>query len=158
MAKRRRLDVPSEPFSGELETKSAFPPTPRMPIAEVAGDTAGRAALEEVAREMTAAEEEGRVIRKIPLSEIETRHLNRDRLVFDEADMEALKASLANRGQQSPIEVLRVSGGRYGLISGLRRVMALKALGQTEVLALVRRPQSARASYVAMVEENEMRA
>ena len=36
-----------------------------MPIADVAGDTAGRAALEEVAREMTEAEEEGRVVKKL---------------------------------------------------------------------------------------------
>lgn len=162
MAKRKRLDVPTEPFSGGLETKSAtLPPASsraRMPIADVAGDTAGRAALEEVAREMTAAEDEGRVVRRIGLGEIDLQHLNRDRLVFDEAEMTALKASLAARGQQTPIEVLRVSGGRYGLISGLRRVIALKALGETQVLALVRRPETAQAAYVAMVEENEVRA
>jgi ParB family chromosome partitioning protein len=157
MAKRKRLEVPAEPFSGELETKSAFSSKARMPIAEVAGDTAGRAALEEVAAEMTAAEDEGRVIKKLPLDKIDIHHLNRDRLVIDEEEMEVLKTSLAERGQQSPIEVLS-TGGRYGLISGLRRVLALKALEQGEVLALVRRPESAEAAYVAMVEENEIRA
>ncbi len=161
MAKRKRLEVPKEPFSAELETKSALPPSGaprvRMPIAEVAGDTAGRAALEEVAREMTAAEEQGRVIKTIPIAEITIHHLNRDRLVFDDDEMETLKASLEARGQQSPIEVLRISGG-YGLISGLRRVKALQALGCDDVLALVRQPQSAQAAYVAMVEENEIRA
>jgi len=128
-----------------------------MPIAEVAGDTAGRAALEEVAREMTTAETEGRVVKKLPLAAIGIQHLVRDRLVIDEAEMEQLKASLAERGQQSPIDVVR-DGARYGLISGLRRVLALKALGETEVLALVRRPESASEAYVAMVEENEIRA
>lgn len=165
MAKRKRLDVPvdplSDPFPGGLETKSALPPASspkaRMPIAEVAGDTAGRAALEEVAREMTAAEGEGRVIKKIALSDVITYELNRDRMVFDEGEMEVLKASLAARGQQTPIEVLR-TGGRYGLISGLRRVMALKALGETDVLALIRQPETAEAAYIAMVEENEIRA
>ncbi|MEL7114011.1 MAG: ParB N-terminal domain-containing protein [Pseudomonadota bacterium] len=161
MAKRKRLEVPVEPFSGDLETKSAFPPatTPRarMPIAEVAGDTAGRAALEEVAQEMTAAEAQGRVIKKLPLDKIEIRHLARDRMVFDEAEMEVLKTSLAERGQQTPIEVVHTSGG-YGLISGLRRVLALKDLGATEVLALIRQPETAEAAYIAMVEENEIRA
>ncbi len=158
MAKRKRLEVPTGPVSGELETKSTLPPRSRMPIAEVAGDTAGRAALEEVAREMTAAEEQGRVIKTIPIAEIRLDELNRDRMVIDEAEMETLKASLATRGQQSPIEVLAVSGGGYGLISGLRRVLALKALGQGDVLALVRKPQNAQDAYVAMVEENEIRA
>ena len=37
-------------------------------------------------------------------------------------------------------------------------MLALEALGETEVLALVRRPESAQAAYVAMVEENEIRA
>lgn len=157
MARRKRLEVPAEPFSGEIETESAFPPKARMPIAEVAGDTAGRAALEEVAAQMTAAESEGRVVRKLPLDLIEVNHLNRDRMVIDAEEMEVLKASLAERGQQTPIEV--VGGGlRYGLISGLRRVVALKALGATEVVAFVRRPETVQAAYVAMVEENEIRA
>jgi ParB family chromosome partitioning protein len=129
-----------------------------MPIADVAGDTAGRAALEEVAREMTAAEQEGRVVKKIPLSQISVHHLSRDRMVFDVAEMEALKASIAARGQQTPIEVLRLSGGTFGLISGLRRYEALRALGVDHALTLIKSPEGARGEYQAMVEENEIRA
>jgi ParB family chromosome partitioning protein len=129
-----------------------------MPIADVAGDTAGRAALEEVAREMTAAEDEGRIIKKLPLDQIEMHHLSRDRMVFDDEEMAALQASLAERGQQTPIEVLRLSEDRYGLISGLRRVLALGALGQGDVLALVKTPEDSQSTYQAMVEENEIRA
>ena len=67
MAKRKRLEMPAETVLPDLETKSAFPaPRARMPIADVAGETAGRAALEEVAREMTAAEDEGRVVVRPP--------------------------------------------------------------------------------------------
>lgn len=159
MAKRKRLEIPDTgSFSPELETKSIFPaPRVRMPIADVAGDTAGRAALEEVAREMTVAEEEGRVVKRLPIDRIVTMHLNRDRLSFDPAEMETLKASLLARGQQAPIEVLSL-GRDYGLISGLRRVEALKALGKTDILALVRRPESAAGAYQAMVEENEIRS
>ena len=59
MARRKRLELPTDTFSPDLETQSAFPPRTRMPIADVAGDTAGRAALEEVAHapnSMMAAE------------------------------------------------------------------------------------------------------
>jgi ParB family chromosome partitioning protein len=129
-----------------------------MPIADVAGDTAGRAALEEVAREMTVAEEEGRVIKKLALKDVTIHHLARDRMVMDADEMEALKASIAERGQQTPIEVVRLLGGKFGLISGLRRVEALRALGQSDVLALIKLPEGSHEAYRAMVEENEIRA
>lgn len=157
MAKRKRLDVPTETFSPDLETKSALSPRVRMPIAEVAGETAGRAALEEVAREMTSAEEEGRIVKRLAIAEIGLLHFSRDRLHLDPEEMEVLKASLRSRGQQSPIEVVRTGRG-FELISGFRRIEALKAIGEESVLALVRQPQSAAGAYQAMVEENEIRS
>ena len=85
-----------------------------------------------------------------------------------DADMAALKASIAARGQQTPIEVIDRGEGatpRYGLISGWRRLAALGALhGETgaarfaTIRALLRRPESAADAYQAMVEENEIRA
>ena len=158
MAKRKRLELPIESISGDLEAKPGLTPRARMPIADVAGDTAGHAALEEVARAMTAAETEGRVVKKLAIADISLHHLARDRMVLDEAEMEALTASITERGQQTPIEVLALPGGLYGLISGLRRLEALKALGLGEVLAFVRRPESSQDAYQAMVEENEIRA
>lgn len=159
MAKRKRLEVLKEPFPPDLETKSAVSaPRARMPIAEVASETAGRAALEEIAREMTAAESEGRVIKKLPLDQIQLHHLSRDRMIFDPEEMDALMASIAERGQQTPIEVVRLSEGQFGLISGLRRMEALRRLEGTMALALVRQPDRAQDAYRAMIEENEMRA
>ena len=158
MAKRKRLEVPDKALNRPLETNSTFPGMSRMPIAEVAGDTAARAALDEVTQAMAAAEAEGRVVRKLPLNSIDVDHLNRDRMVLDAEEMAALKASLAARGQQTPIEVLSLPSGRFGLISGLRRYHALREMGGAEVLAFVRNPEGAAASYVAMVEENEIRA
>lgn len=158
MAKRKRLEMPIDTIPPGLETKSDALPRVRMPIADVAGDTAGRAALEEVAREMTAAETEGRVVRKIAVALIDRDRLERDRRQIDAEDLEALKTSIEARGQQTPIEVMATENGRFGLISGLRRLMALDALGQGEVLAFVRKPESAADAYVAMVEENEIRA
>lgn len=158
MAKRKRLELPSDSETPALETKSTFGGMSRMPIAAVAGETATQAALEEVSGALAEAEAQGRMVRRLELATVETNHLNRDRMVLDEDEMAALTASLEARGQQTPIEVLQLSGGRFGLISGLRRVRALQALGQTEVLAFVRKPEGAAASYVAMVEENEIRA
>ncbi len=158
MAKRKRLELPTETDFPELETKSAALPRIRMPIADVAGDTAGHAALEEVAREMTAAETEGRIVKKLAISMIDRDGLERDRRHIDREELEALTASIEARGQQTPIEVMATENGRFTLISGLRRLMALDALGQEEVLTFVRKPESAAEAYVAMVEENEIRA
>lgn len=159
MAKRKRLELPDGPVSPDLETKSAFPaPRARMPIADVAGDTAGQAALEEVAREMTAAEDEGRIVKKLPIDKIVSHHLSRDRMVLDETEMAALSASIAERGQQTPVEVVRLAGGKFGLISGLRRLEALRGLAKKQVLALIKTPESSQDAYQAMVEENEIRA
>lgn len=158
MAKRKRLEVPSAPISPDLETKQAFSaPRSRMPIADVAGDMAGRAALEEVARAMTEAEAEGRVVKRLKIADVQMHHLSRDRLVLDPDEMASLRASLAERGQQTPIEVLHLSGNTYGLISGLRRLQALRDLGEDSVLAFVRHPDGSREQYRAMIEENEIR-
>ncbi len=104
----------------------------------------------------------------LPLSVIDIRHLVRDRLVQDEDEMAALMSSLEARGQQTPVEVVRLpsplEGRTHGLISGWRRLTALTRLYEktkdprfAHVRALVVDPESAQAAYVAMVEENEIR-
>lgn len=162
MAKRRRLDpVPSGLGLADRapETKSMFP---APPIAQVAGEAAATSALREVAAELAAARAEGRMVQRLPLALIDADHLVRDRILSDPAEMEVLCASIRARGQQTPIEVVDLGTGRYGLISGWRRLQALQKLG-TEgggfdtVLALLRRPETAAAAYLAMVEENEIR-
>ena len=154
MAKRKRLS----PAVLTPEGLGQAAPSSRPPIAHVAADAAEQAAFPEVARALTEAREEGRLIQKLPLGAIETGHLVRDRVAFDEAEMAALRDSLRARGQQVPVEVVALEGGAYGLISGLRRVMALRELGAAEVLALIRRPDTSAEAYLAMVEENEIRA
>lgn len=165
MAKRRRLDPmvqDTPPRPGPVSAIS------RPPIAEVAGEAARAASFEAVAGELATAREEGRLVLPLDLTEVDTRYLIRDRVQFDEAEMETLKDSLRARGQQTPIEVVdrgeSSHRARYGLISGLRRYRALQALAKEDparfgtVLALVRRPESAQEAYQAMVEENEIRA
>ena len=75
-----------------------------------------------------AARALGRMVVTVPLSDVVLDHLVRDRMALDEGEMEALKASLRARGQQTPVELTDLGGGRYGLISGWRRLTALRRL------------------------------
>ena len=160
MAKRKRLS-PANPemFGAAPETKSMLP---RAPIADVAADAAQSSAFADVAEELRAAKAEGRMLLSLPVSAIALDHITRDRMVVDEAEMEALKTSIAARGQQTPVEVLETKPGEYGLISGWRRCTAIAQLvaeGEHpgQVLALLRAPKEASETYLAMVEENEIR-
>ena len=170
MAKRKRL-TPANPAyqpdaaKNDIAARPGASALPRAPIADVAGEASSRAALEEVSSAMTRARDEGRLILTLPLSEINLGYLVRDRVAVEDADMEALKASLLARGQQTPIEVADLGNGRFGLISGWRRCQALLALAKetddpqsARVLALLRKPAEMSDAYLAMVEENEIRA
>ena len=176
MARRRRLEI-GEGDGGAAdapETKSAFPmgvartrtlSAAPPPVSRVAGEASAAAALAEVAGEMTRARDEGRMVVRLPLDAVDPGHIARDRQRLDPDEMAALEASLEAHGQRTPVEAVETAPGRYGLISGWRRLSALSALrdrtGEArfgEVLALLRRPADAGAAYVAMVEENEIRA
>ncbi len=160
MARRRLTPLDIAPDVPRAEQAMA-----PAPIARVAAEAAGAAALEELSETLRRARETGRLILDVPLDAIAPDHLSRDRLPVDDDEMAALRESLRAHGQRTPIEVTPVTGALpYGLISGWRRLAALKAL-QAEtgdvrfatVQALVRRPETAAAAYVAMVEENELR-
>lgn len=176
MAKRKRLALPdpegvvpaaspTAPARGQMA--GAMPAAPRRaaPIADVAGEAAARAAMEEIVGEMTAARREGRLILSLQLEAVDEAHLIRDRVAVADDDQTALITSLRERGQQTPIEVVELGQGRYGLISGWRRLTALRTLfTETRdarfgtIQALVRPARSAPDAYIAMVEENEIRA
>lgn len=158
---RKRLGGPLPDY---LDAGSTPAPQSPMPIAQVAGETAALAAFAQVADELAAARAGGRMVIELPLQAVVEDYLIRDRIAFDREEMEGLKASLLARGQQVPVEVAELGGGRWGLISGARRLTALRELqvqtGEARfgtVLALVRRPEAGADPYVAMVEENEVR-
>ncbi|MFK5996663.1 MAG: ParB N-terminal domain-containing protein [Rhodobacterales bacterium] len=159
MAKRRRL-TPAQP--GHLANNAT---TPRPPIAQIVGEAALTGAFEDVQNELKTAQREGRMVLSLPLEAVQTDYMIRDRQACSVEDMVALKASLRARGQQMPIEVVALEAGRFGLISGWRRVLALGELAAetgdarfSEVRVLLRAPQDVSAAYVAMIEENEIRA
>ncbi len=163
MAKRRRLTPPQPDY---LEARGPSAPGGIMPppIAQVVAESAEAATLRELADTVATARAEGRLLQALPLDRIDADYLVRDRVALDEDDLGALVESLRARGQQTAIEVVALDGERYGLISGWRRLCALRKLfGQTgearfgTVLARITRPESAGDAYLAMVEENEIR-
>lgn len=159
MAKRKRLT----PL--DLMGDAGPAPAHHAPVARIAAEAATQAALDELATELRQAREGGRLVLDLPLSSIKATHLQRDRMHMDPEDMASLKASIHDRGQQMPIEVVALPDGRYGLISGARRLAALTALqAETQdsrfaiIKALLRPFEAGPEAYLAMVEENEIRA
>ena len=177
MAKRKRL-TPAQPDyfntnqrAPEVKSMSGpdFAAPSPAPIAQVAGEAATRAALDEVTGVLQDARQQGRLIEPLALESIDPRYLVRDRMMQDDDDMETLMASLRARGQQTPIEVTALTQGgdgfAYGLISGWRRLYALQRLYEetsegrfATIKALVVTPETVQDAYLSMVEENEIRA
>lgn len=164
MAKRKRLTPPNPALLSAASTPFE-PPMRLAPISDVAREASATAALDELSQAMNEARLEGRLVMSLPLEQLDLAHLVRDRVALDEAEMQELMQSLAARGQQTPIEITDLGDGRFGLISGLRRCQALaRLLDETgderfgQVLALLRNPKQATDAYLAMIEENEIRA
>lgn len=179
MAKRRKLEAPSPEALAEIAAELSRAPAQSRshaaPIAQVAAEVAAARPATDHATQLArlregadaeawrAADAQGRVLRMLPIASVDLDHVVRDRFVSEPEAMAELKASLSASGQRLPVEVVALEGGRYGLISGWRRITALAELaaetGQAaEVLALVRSGREAASVYASMVEENEIRA
>ncbi len=166
MAKRKRLsparlDLAEAPAPAPAPRKS-LATGPRPPIADVAQDASASAALTEIAQTLSDARAQGRLIQPLPLDTIQADYLVRDRISADPEEMQTLIDSIRERGQQTAIEVTALDNGRYGLISGWRRLQALRHIAKEDpatdtVLAIIRTPQDAAGAYQAMIEENEIR-
>src|SRR6056297_1827704 len=167
MAKRKRLGGPLQDYLATSETSQEKSSASSAPIARVAGETSVNAAFEEVSRELSSARDEGRLVLRLPLDKVEAAWLTRDRThpgTSEDPEFNALLESLRRNGQRSPIEVVDIGQSHYGLISGWRRLTALRHLYEESgderfatVLAFLRQPASSEDAYVAMVEENEVR-
>jgi ParB family chromosome partitioning protein len=103
----------------------------------------------------------------LPLAAIDPFALLRDRTALDPAALDQLQRSIATEGLRMPIEVWQFSTPRtsetgdqhtHGLISGLRRLTAARALGHAAIPAFIRTPASLPAAMAAMVSENEIRS
>lgn len=123
----------------------------------------------EDARAFREAQDEGRVLVRIPVGEIATSALPRDRIdlegVAQADEMEELKASIRARGQKEPVEVFRDIDGVLQLKKGWRRLTALRQLldetGDPAFATVVARVDGDAAEqlerYIDMVEENVVR-
>lgn len=123
----------------------------------------------EDAQSYRTAQQEGRVLVLIPLHEIATDDLPRDRLDLEGVavsdEMEELKASIRDRGQKEPVEVYKDASGQFQLKKGWRRFTALSQLftetGEDGFATIIARVEYGGADritrYVDMVEENVVR-
>lgn len=184
MARRRQLVAPSPEALKEIEAgidRDLSRTGLRPPIADVVADAAShadplpQAEREAIARDksdanrLRAAEDKGLVAIEIPLHEVTADALNRDRISLDEEDMQELMTSILANGLRLPIEVFESEssdgGGHYALISGYRRLAALRRLNAQSdgskfrtIAAFVRTPGTIAKAMVSMIEENEVRS
>ncbi|MCP4209766.1 MAG: ParB N-terminal domain-containing protein [Shimia sp.] len=192
MAKRRKLETPSsadlnrleEEFRRETSPPSSMPGqvTGVAPIAQVVAETAAvaqpktaqerarTAQLEASESRLQEAEASGLLMINVLTENIDSEAMVRDRTVLDADEMMELRSSISSNGQRLPIEIFEKSdvtgqSKRYGLISGYRRLMAVRELyglsnddQYLTVRAIVRPKSDADTAFVAMVEENEVRS
>ena len=99
----------------------------------------------------------------IPLNDIDTTTLPRDRTFIDADAQAELQASITQNGLRLPIEIHPTNTG-YALISGYRRLTAFQSLYETTqntqyrtIPALIRTKTNRQNILAAMVEENEIR-
>jgi len=121
------------------------------------------------AKAFREAEADGRLLLTIPLADIHTDDLPRDRLELEAVaaseEMEELKSSIRARGQKEPVEFYVGEDGRYQLKKGWRRFTALSQLyaetGDPDFSTIIGRQSDAAeiriARYIDMVEENVVR-
>ncbi len=184
MARRRQLEAPSAEALKEIEAgidQELSRTAVRPPIADVVADAAMRASpLPQADREAQAkdrvdaerlreAEGKGLVAVEIPIHQITADALSRDRMELNEDEMQELMTSISVNGLRLPIEVYVPQhvedGAQYGLISGYRRLAAIRRLNAMSggerfptIAAFVRDPGGVKEALVAMIEENEVRA
>ncbi|MFT5865348.1 MAG: ParB family chromosome partitioning protein [Gammaproteobacteria bacterium] len=123
------------------------------------------------AKAYNAARDGGLMLERVPLDQISTDDLPRDRLDLDGVavsdEMEELKASIRARGQREPVEVYRDAHGRFQIKKGWRRFTALNQLlaetGDIDAFGTITARIEAAgmddrmARYIDMVEENVIR-
>lgn len=155
MARRRRLEPPTEPDLSAIRAAAAADPQAGgardlpngPPIARIAADavqaqqreietlrTEARL-LRRAAERLSEVEAAGLVIRDVPLDAIDVDYLARDRLPRLEEDDagRALRQSIELHGQRMPLELAELGAGAerpFGLVSGYRRYAVLSRLAR----------------------------
>lgn len=185
MSKRRVFDInfPSDPPvaspapSVPADDATTAGESRRGPMATAISENAealkARAAAEQniraendrLAHEFVRLKKLGLVVDRIPLDQISTSKLVRDRAISRDPELGELKASIRSIGLSNPIRVEEDSAGGYQLIQGFRRLSAYRALhaetGESEYASipagLVAKGESLQGLYRRMVDENLVR-
>ncbi|MEP4037895.1 ParB N-terminal domain-containing protein [Pseudophaeobacter sp.] len=124
-----------------------------------------RAENDRLAHEFVRLKKLGLVVDRIPLDQISTSKLVRDRATSRDPELEELQASIRSIGLSNPIRVEEEADGSYQLIQGFRRLSAYRALyaetGSEEFAAipagLIAKGQDLQGLYRRMVDENLVR-
>ena len=143
--------APEGAAPGPAAATASGVPTRRLPLGEVY-----RPESEEFHVEQSAAAEEPRMVAgayfaELPLTSI-VPNPRQPRDYFDEEDLRDLGTSIKEVGLLQPIVVRKVEDERYELIMGERRFRASKAVGLTEIPAIVRQTEDNRMLLDALLE------
>lgn len=123
----------------------------------------------EDAKTFRSAQADGLVLLRVPLDDVHTDDLPRDRMELEAVaasdEMEELKSSIRARGQKEPVELYEGADGRLQIKKGWRRFTALSQLfAETRddafatIIARIEGSEERRLSrYIDMVEENVVR-
>jgi ParB family chromosome partitioning protein len=97
-----------------------------------------------------------KVIQQIPLDKIILSKQIRER--FDDESLIGLAQSMREIGQQEPIHVTSIDGERYSVVTGGRRVRAMRKAGQTMAAAIVEESDLTRSDVLLrQITENAQR-
>ena len=176
MSRKKRMfdiDLPDDPVTEEAATTAPRRGPMASAIAENAEALQARAAAiaairdenDALAHEFVALREAGQVISMVPLEDVHTHLLVRDRLPAEDEELADLVTSIRELGLSNPIRLAdRGDGTGYELIQGFRRLSAyrqLQAEGQGDwstIPALVLpASQDISSLYRRMVDENVIR-
>jgi len=192
MSKKRRvfdIDMPEDEIvpTGKVaetqaapETKSAFDAGPkrRGPMASAISENADslkerqameqqiRAENDQLAHEYVQRKADGLVIDLIPLDQILSKKLARDRMDNADEVLDELITSIQEVGLSNPIRVQKRADGLYELVQGFRRLAAYKALKEASAhpemyscipAAVIFTDEALERLYRQMVDENLIR-
>ena len=123
-----------------------------------------RAENDALAHELVRLRKEGLVTELVPLEQIHSSKLTRDRAAGPDPELEELKTSIREIGLSNPLRLERRDGQGYELIQGMRRLTAYRALLEetgdetyAAIPAAVSEAAAADDSYRRMVDENLIR-
>ncbi|WP_332888729.1 ParB/RepB/Spo0J family partition protein [Marinibacterium profundimaris] len=167
-------DVDSIPVGKAPET---IVPSRRGPMAAAISENAGslrdrqaaedsiRAENDRLALEFVELKRAGLIVDRVPLDQIVTERLVRDRKPGPDEELDELKGSIREIGLSNPVRLERREDGRFELVQGMRRLQAYRALlEETGEDRFARIPAGIGAqeaetqlSYRRMVDENLIR-